>query len=53
MPYKSKKQMRKFFVLEKQGKLPKGTAEAWAKETPSIKSLPIRVKRKIKRRVIS
>lgn len=44
--------MRKFFLLEKQGKLPKGTAEEWARETPNIKSLPIRVKRKNKRRII-
>ena len=40
MPFSSKAQMRKFFSLESQGKLKKGTADNWAKETPSIKNLP-------------
>lgn len=38
--------MKKFFVLEKQGKLPNGTAKEWADETPNIKKLPKRVKKK-------
>lgn len=38
--------MRKFFSLERQGKLKKGTAEKWAHETPNIKSLPMRLKKK-------
>lgn len=46
MPFKSKNQMRKFFVLEKQSKLPKGTAGQWAKETSNIKKLPKKVKKK-------
>lgn len=40
MPYKSKKQMRKFFALEAKGELPKGKAREWAHHTESIKDLP-------------
>jgi len=40
MPFKSKRQMRKFFAMEERGELPEGTAERWAHETPSIKKLP-------------
>jgi hypothetical protein len=40
MPFKSKAQMRKFFSMESKGELPKGTAEHWAHETPSVKRLP-------------
>ncbi len=32
--------MKKFFVLEREGKLPKGTAREWAHETPDVKKLP-------------
>lgn len=46
MPFKSKAQMRKFFQLEKEGKLPKGTAQRWLDETPNVKKLPNRVKPK-------
>ena len=49
MPFKSKKQLKKFAVLEKQGKLPKGTFKEWVKETPNIKRLPTKVKRKSKK----
>ena len=49
MPFKSKAQMRKFFEMEKQGKLPKGTSKEWAHETKNIKKLPNKVK-KIKRK---
>lgn len=45
MPFISKEQMKKFFVLEKQGKLKKGTAKKWADKTPNIKKLPKRVKK--------
>lgn len=38
-PYKSQSQMRKFFVMEKKGELPKGTAKKWAEHTPDIKGL--------------
>lgn len=41
MPFKSKKQMRKFYALEERGEMKKGTARRWAHETPSIKSLPL------------
>lgn len=34
MPFKSQAQRAKMFELEKQGKVPKGTAERWNKETP-------------------
>jgi hypothetical protein len=42
MPIKSKAQMRKLAVLEKQGKVPEGTLHRWAEETPNMKSLPER-----------
>ena len=42
MPLKSKAQMRKLAMLEKQGKVPKGTLHEWAEETPNMKSLPER-----------
>jgi hypothetical protein len=45
MPFKSRKQMKKFFVLEKEGKLSKGTAKQWADETPDIKKLPSKIKK--------
>jgi len=40
MPYKSKAQQRKFFAMESQGEIPKGTARRWAKHTPNLKNLP-------------
>jgi hypothetical protein len=40
MPYKSKRQMRKFFAMEKRGEIAKGTAREWAHETPNIARLP-------------
>lgn len=43
MPFKSKAQQRKMYELEKQGKLKPGTASAWEKETPNLRSLPERV----------
>lgn len=46
MPAKSKKQLKKLFVLEKQGKIKKGVAEEFARETPNISKLPERVKKK-------
>jgi len=46
MPYKSKSQMRKFFVMEKRDQLPKGTAKKWAKHTKNIKQLPQKVGKK-------
>ncbi len=46
MPAKSKAQLGKLFVLEKQGKLKKGTAKEFARATPDIKKLPQHVKKK-------
>lgn len=46
MPYKSIEQMHKFFALEKEGKLPMGTAMKWMHETPNITRLPKKKKRK-------
>jgi len=40
MPFKSKAQQKWMFAAEARGELPKGTAERWAHETKSIKSLP-------------
>jgi hypothetical protein len=44
MPFKSKAQVRKFYMLVKQGKMSKKELEKWENETPSIKGLPERVK---------
>jgi hypothetical protein len=49
MPVKSKAQLRKLFVLEDQGKLKKGTAEEFAKETPDYSKLPERLHPKKKK----
>lgn len=49
MPAKSKAQLKKLFVLEKQGKLKKGVAEEFARATPDIKKLPEHVKKKKKK----
>jgi hypothetical protein len=46
VPYKSKAQMKKFFVMEREGELPKGTAEEWAHHTKDLKSLPEHVSEK-------
>lgn len=46
MPFKSKAQQRWMFAAEARGEVPKGTAKQWADETPNIKKLPERVKRK-------
>lgn len=47
----SKAQQRKIFQLEKEGKLPKGTAQKWAEETPNIKRLPEHIEEKSTRRI--
>jgi hypothetical protein len=46
MPFRSKAQQRLFFAKEASGDLPAGTAERWARETPSIKALPEHVKKR-------
>ena len=45
MPFKSKAQLKKFAMLEKAGKLPKGTTSQWAHETKNIKRLPEHIKK--------
>lgn len=50
MPYKSKAQIGKMRVLEKEGKLKPGTNAEWARETPNIKKLPKHVKKKKKKK---
>jgi hypothetical protein len=41
MPFKSKKQWKKFFAMENRGELPKGEADKWAHETKtSYRNLP-------------
>ncbi len=46
MPFKSKAQRRYFYWAEKHGKLPKGTAKRWERETPNPERLPERKSRK-------
>jgi hypothetical protein len=46
MPLKSKAQLRKLYVLESEGKVPKGTAKKWLKHTKNYKSLPERKSKK-------
>jgi hypothetical protein len=46
MPLKSKAQLRKLYVLESEGKVPKGTAEKWLKHTKNYKALPERKSKK-------
>lgn len=48
MPFKSKAQQRYMFAAESRGELATGTARRWAHETPSIKALPNKVKKKKK-----
>jgi hypothetical protein len=46
MPLKSKAQLRKLYVLESEGKVPKGTAKKWLKHTKNYKALPERKSKK-------
>lgn len=46
VPVKSKAQLRWMFWAEAHGKLPPGTAERWAHETPNIEDLPEKKARK-------
>ena len=46
MPFKSKAQQRFMFAAEDRGEVPRGTAKRWAEETPNIKKLPEKVKKK-------
>lgn len=47
MPARSKAQLGKLFVLQRQGKLKPGTAQEFARETPNIKALPEHVAKKV------
>ncbi len=49
MPFKSKAQFRKFWAMANRGEISKAKAREWTKETPSIKSLPERKKKKTAR----
>lgn len=44
MPWKSKAQMRKFFVLNREGKISDDQLNEWKSSTKNPKSLPERVK---------
>ena len=46
MPFKSKSQMRKFYVLEREGKISKSTLNEFKEATPNIKKLPERLVKK-------
>ena len=46
MPFKSKAQVGKMAILEKEGKVKKGTFKEFAEATPSIKALPNKVKKR-------
>lgn len=50
MPFKSKAQMKKFMILEKEGKLPLGTTRKWLSETKNFKKLPAHKKKNGKKR---
>jgi hypothetical protein len=41
--FESKKQWKKFFVMEKRGELPKGEARKRAHESKSYRSLPTKI----------
>lgn len=45
-PYASKSQQRFMFAAEARGDAPKGTAQRWAHETPDIKHLPEKKRKK-------
>lgn len=47
MPFKSKKQARKFALLMHQGKISRKTFQEWASHT-NFKKLPLRAKKKKK-----
>lgn len=49
MPFKSKAQLRKFFELEKQGKITDAQLQEWIASTPNIAKLPERIKPKSKK----
>lgn len=46
MPFKSKAQVGKIAILEKEGKVKKGTFKEFADATPDMKKLPKKVRNK-------
>jgi len=49
MPFKSKAQLEKFGAMVKRGEMSQAEFDKWLHETPNIKGLPYKVKkRKIK-----
>ena len=48
-PFVSRAQVRKFGAMMRRGEISKAEFDKWVKETPNIKSLPERVKRRKKR----
>lgn len=49
MPFKSKSQVRRFGAMVKRGEVSKKKFQQWLDETPNIKSLPERIKKKKKK----
>ena len=49
MPFRSKAQMRKMAVLEREGKIPPGTFREWLSETWDVKRLPERKRRRVRK----
>lgn len=50
VPFKSKAQVGKMAILEKEGKVKKGTVKEWASETPNMKKLPEHKKKPAKKK---
>ena len=46
MPFKSKRQVRKFGAMVKRKEISRATFKKWAKHTPNMKKLPEKVKKK-------
>ncbi len=49
MPFRSKAQVRKFGAMVKRGEMSKEKFREWLEETPNVKKLPERVRKKRKR----
>ena len=46
MPFKSKSQVRKFGAMVERGEMSQAEFDKWLHETPSVKMLPERLKKK-------
>jgi len=53
MPFRSKAQVRKFGAMVRRGEMSKAKFEEWLHETPNIKRLPERVKKKTKKKKVT